>query len=434
MRTQSWRFLAIGAVVALGLTGCSSAASSNGDEKVSITMWTFFKDRELAAMQKQVDAYEALHPLVTVKLVGGMDDDKITQAIRGGNGPDIAESPSSDNLGKFCSSGSFVDLDSFVEKDSIDLKAVIPETVLNYTSYKGQRCAMPSLADAYALYYNKDLFSKAGISSPPKTMSELAAAATKLTQYDADGSIKVAGFVPVPGFYEENVQTLAPPFAAQWQDGTGKSSLASSAGWSTMLQWQRDLAVKLGPDELVKFISGAGQEFSADNSFETGNLAMMIDGEWRTAFIEADKSTVSYATAPFPVSDDTPELYGTSYTTGCTLGITKDSKNQSAAWGLIKYLSLDANVQGKLADDIHAIPSTVPSLKVTKLAEDEYFKTFIDIFGDGKLKTTPLSPDGSAFVKTAQDFAYKYVTGGTSNLQDGLKTVDTQIDASSALG
>ena len=56
------------------------------------------------------------------------------------------------------------------------------------------------LTDAYGLYYNKDMFAKAGIAGPPKTMTELMADAKKLTVRNADGSIKIAGFVPlIPG-------------------------------------------------------------------------------------------------------------------------------------------------------------------------------------------------------------------------------------------
>jgi multiple sugar transport system substrate-binding protein len=33
---------------------------------------------------------------------------------------------------------------------------------------------MPFLADAYGLYYNKKMFAAAGITDPPKTLTELA--------------------------------------------------------------------------------------------------------------------------------------------------------------------------------------------------------------------------------------------------------------------
>ena len=74
-----------------------------------------------------------------------------------------------------------------------------------YTQYDGKRCALPLLADTYGLYYNKKLFEEAGIDGPPKTISELTDAAKKLTKRNADGTIKVAGFDPIFGFYENAV-------------------------------------------------------------------------------------------------------------------------------------------------------------------------------------------------------------------------------------
>lgn len=442
MKVKTVAAFVVSVALAVGLSACASSSGTDGgaqsappaSQKLTVTVWTFFKDRELAAMQSVVDDYHKLHPNVTVKLVGGLDDDKITQGIRGGTGPDIAESSGASNLGQFCSSTSFIDLAPYISRDHLNLAKILPKAALDYTSFNGTRCAVPSLADDYGLYYNPKLLAAAGISAPPKTMSELAADAVKLTKYNADGTIKVAGFVPTPGFYEENVQTLAPQFNAQWQDASKRSSLAKSAGWTEMLDWQRTLTAQLGADKLTKFTASAGQEFSSDNDFEAGKLAMMIDGEWRTAFIKNDVPSLQYATAPFPVSDAHPELYGTSYTSGNIVGIARGSKNPGAAWELVKYLSIDAKVQGKLADLIHGVPSTIPSLQTTALADDPHFKTFLDLFGGGKLQTSPGSSNGAAYVKTAEDFAYKYVTGGSGNLKSGLAQADKQIDSSSALG
>ena len=81
--------------------------------------------------------------------------------------------------------------------------------VADYTSFAGSTCALPFLTDAYGLYYNQDMFDKANITEPPKTMSELIDVAKKLTVFNPDGSIKVAGFVPYMAYYETNVVTIS---------------------------------------------------------------------------------------------------------------------------------------------------------------------------------------------------------------------------------
>ena len=114
------------------------------------------------------------------KSVGGINDDKIIAAIRGGNAPDVAQSFTADNTGAFCSSGGWIDLKPYMRAGHIDV-SMFPPAVQTYTQFNGTRCALPMLADTYGLYYNKALFKKAGITSPPKTMSELTADAKKLT-------------------------------------------------------------------------------------------------------------------------------------------------------------------------------------------------------------------------------------------------------------
>ena len=162
-----------------------------------------------------------------------------------------------------------------------------PESVQSYTKFEGNQCTLPMLADVYGLYYNKDLLAKAGIKEPPKTFSELAADAKKLTQRSSDGKIEVAGYVPTWGFYENQAAHYAPPVRravdrrarASRRCRATRAGRRCSSGARTLVDWY-------GYDNLVKFQAGAGDEYSAQNAFERGKIAMMIDGEYRTAFIE----------------------------------------------------------------------------------------------------------------------------------------------------
>ena len=141
---------------------------------------------EIAAIQATVKAFEAEYPNIHVKVVGNITDDKINQALRAGgrHAPDVVSSFTTDNVGEFCSSHVFADLTPFLEKSGIDPKTTFPQALLDYTQYKGDQCALPLLSDSYGLYYNKDAFKAAGISGPPKTLSEFKADAIKLTKSD----------------------------------------------------------------------------------------------------------------------------------------------------------------------------------------------------------------------------------------------------------
>jgi multiple sugar transport system substrate-binding protein len=431
--------MAAGVVVALALSACggggggSQKAANDGGgaggahKPVTITFWHGFSDREARVIKAAVADFHRSHAWITVKVVGAVNDDKIISAIRGGNAPDLAQSFTADNTGAFCNSGGWIDLRDRMQRDGID-ESIFPPAVRSYTKYKDIRCALPMLADVYGLYYNKALLAKAGISSPPKTMSELAADAKKLTERNSDGSLKVVGFDPAQGFYENAPAHYGPLFGASWIDAQGKSSLATD-GWKRFLTWSKDLVDYYGYDKLARFQAGAGDEFSPQNAFERGKLAMNLDGEFRTAFIKAEHPSLDYGTAPMPVDDAHPELYGAGYVTGNILGIPKNAANKDAAWELMKWLATNDHAEATLSNGLRNVPTTTSTLKSSELTPDPKFKPFLDIFANPHTATTPITAAGSANQELFQTFVVKWQTGKATDLAGGLAAMDKQIDA-----
>ena len=408
-------------------TAGASTTASTSHKPVTITLWNGFTERELGVIKQAVADFHSTHPWITVKVVGGVNDDKIIAAIRGGNAPDVAQSFTADNTGAFCSSGGWIDLKPYMDKSQLDA-GMFPKAVQDYTQYQGKRCALPMLADTYGLYYNKELFAKAGITAPPKTMSELTADAKKLTVPEGS-SFKVVGFDPAQGFYENAPAHYGPLFGATWVDANNKSVLSKQPGWVEFMKWQKELIDFYGFDKLRRWQAGAGDEFSASNAFERGKLAMAIDGEYRTAFINAEHPKLDYGTAPMPVADDHPELYGSGYVTGNIIGIPKSAKNKDAAWELVKYLTTDEHGLSVLSNGLRNVPTTTASLKSGELTPDPKFKVFLDIFANPKTATTPITAAGSANQELFQDMVAKWQAGKVADPQAGLVGVDKQIDA-----
>jgi multiple sugar transport system substrate-binding protein len=408
-----------------GGDGGTAAAKYDG-KPVTITMWTYFSDQELAIFKSVVDDFHAQNPKITVNLRGGISDDKIIAAARGGNSPDLAHSGSADNTGAFCSSHAWVTLKPYLDRDKLSTDG-FPAAVQQYTQYQGNRCALPVLSDVYGLYYNKDLLAKAGV-AVPKTFTELAAAAKKLTQRDADGTIKVAGYVPTLGFYEVDAAHNAPLWDAHWQDADGKSSLSTDPAWTRFITWTKDLVDWYGYDKLVRFQAGAGDEFSAQNAFERGKIAMMIDGEYRTAFIEREHPELKYGTAPMPVDDEKSDLYGGGYISGSIVGIPKGAKHPAAAWELLKYLAYDPKALAKLSNGLRNVPTTKESLTDPTLRPSAEFKPFLTIFTNPHSATNPVTAVGIAYMDAANHYIEKYQAGRGGDLQSGLKKLDQQID------
>ena len=310
--------LLAGALAATVAASARSYAPAGKSGPTKLTVWVGWSARELGEFKKVVAEYDKAHSDVEVNVVGSINDNKITAAIRSGNAPDVVSSFTSANVGVYCGTGAWIDLAPFLKKDHVDVNQ-FPAATRYYTQFGGHRCALPLLADTFGLYYNKTLFRKAGIARPPRTLSELTADAKKLTERSANGAIKVAGYVPLWGFYVGNtgdMSAYAPIVGGHYFDASGKSTLSRESAWTRLLNWQKSLTDWYGYNNLVKFTTGAGQEFSASNAFEAGKVAMLLDGEWRVAFLAAEHPELKYGTAPMAVDDAHPELYGGGYING----------------------------------------------------------------------------------------------------------------------
>ena len=417
--------LVLSASVIAGCGGSSESSSGSAD----LTFWTGFTDRELGVMKDVIADFEKTHPDIHVKVVGGISDDKIVAAIRGGNAPDVAHSfDAGAYTGAYCSNGAWIDLADYMKQDGLS-DDVFPEVPRQYSQFEGTRCALPMLADVYGLYYNKDLLAKAGIDSPPQTVSQLMDDAKKLTERNPDGSLKVVGLDPFDGFYENIAAHWAPQWGVDWVDESGKSNLAAQPGWADMLRWQKELIDWYGYDNLVRWQASAGDEFSAQNAFERGKLAMNLDGEWRVAFVEAEHPELNFGTAPLPVDDAQPDLYGSGYTSGSIIGIPKTSGHKDEAWQLLKYLATDTGALVKMTNGIRNVPTTTDALESPDVKPDEAFNIFLDIFGNPNTRTTPITLVGSANQDLVDAFVTKYQAGKVDDLEGGLADLDEQIDA-----
>ncbi|MER5882555.1 ABC transporter substrate-binding protein [Streptomyces sp. NPDC001941] len=420
------------ALFASACTGQSDAgATDDPDAQTTITFWHGWSaDSEKKAVDDNVKRFEKAHPNIKVKVVSNMTDDKINQALRAGgsNAPDVVSSFTTDNVGKFCSSGALADLAPFVEKSKIDLAKTFAKSRLDYTQFEGKRCSLPLLGDAYGLYYNKDAFAKAGIKEAPKTWSEFDQVAQKLTKAKGD-SYEQLGFMPNFHGYETTPGHLAAQWGPNYFDAQGKSNIAKDPAFTQMFTWQKNLVDKLGGfKKLESFRNTFGDEWGEKHPFYTGQVAMQLDGEWRLGMATDAKVPFQIGVAPLPVPDDQAADYGKGYLSGTIVGIAATSKKQNAAWELVKYMTTDTDAVVDFANELRNVPSTNDALDSPKLKLDERFKVFLDIAKHPKSNTTPASVNGGTYQVTLQEFGYQYESGKVTDLKAGLEKTAAQID------
>ena len=414
---------------------------------VTITLFDGFSEGvETDGFNAMINAFEKAHPNITVDVTPNVTDQQIISGIKAGGSqaPDVAVSSTSDDLGTYCSDNLWIDLTSDIKAAQLNMPKTFPASLIDYTQYQGKQCALPLENDAYGLYYNKTDFAAAGISGPPKTLSELQDDALALTKKNPDGSFKRLGFVPSLNYFEQNLEHMTATFHLKWQTGDNQSVIAADPGFTAMLAWQQQLEqaiVNEPPRSSVKQLNSfieqivAPGEFTAgENPFETNTVAMQMDGEWRNQNIINETPALHYGTAPFPVQDNDLGSYGGGYLSGTMVGIPSTSRHQEADWELVEYLATNTPTLVGFANALYNVPSTFAALHSRQVTQDPNFQTFLAISGDKSSASVPSSPDEDNYLTDAQTWEANWEAGDVSRTQlpGALSALDSQVDSDTA--
>ncbi|MFI7384719.1 extracellular solute-binding protein [Streptomyces sp. NPDC049813] len=424
------------AAAGLLLAGCANPSTGSADDDptkpVTLKFWHGWSaPGEVKAIDDSIARFEKLHPNIHVRATGNVSDATVNQALRAGGdeAPDVVSSFTTNNVGQYCDSGMWTDLDPFMKKTGLDKEKVFPQSLLDYTGYRGNQCALPLLADAFGMYYNKDAFAEAGIARPPRTMSEFVADSRKLTEKKG-GSYQRVGFMPNFRLYQNSPDRLLAQWGPTYFDKSGKSRLAKDPATYDFFDTTKKLMdAQGGYDALERFRTSFGDEMSNQNAFLSGKLAMHLDGEWRGLMLDDAKAKFKWGVAPLPVPDDKAETYGRGYLTGTVAGIAHSSKHQNAAWELVRFLTADTDQVVRFANAIHNVPSTKAALKSPELDVDPSFRTFLDIAKNKYSQVMPQSTNGGMYIVQLQDFSYTAEAGRVPDLKKGLRRLDKLIDA-----
>jgi len=322
---------ALSALVLSTVVGGAVAASA---QDLKIWTLTFDSDEVYSAWTEIIKAFEAANPGVKVDLVRRSTDEHkaaLRVAARSDQGPDVFFMWAGQGLGgEFVKAGLSKPLDEYYKKYGWDSRltrtSLAPSKI-----YPGGRHGVPYTFHGQALYYNKALFAKAGISAPPATYEELKADAAKL---------KAAG---IPAFtFGGSVNwhlmrlmdnLLETKCGAEKHDALK----AMKANWGTdpaVTESFRELHTWTANYVLTPFL-GIDQAQSF-NLFMANRAAMMLEGDWLVNQLREQKRLNDFAIAPFPTGTNRLYSFAEYYY------VSKQSKVPDLAARFLDYLQSDA--------------------------------------------------------------------------------------------
>ena len=291
-------------------------------------------------------AFEEAHPDVTIVLeptAWGEYWQKLEAAATGGSVADVFHM-NGVNITKYADGGVLLPLDDYIAGSELDL-ANYPEAMTAMYNYDGTQYGLAMDYDTVGLWYNKDLFDKAGVEYPTSewTWDDLAAAAEAITGIE-DGVYGIAaGYSDQQGFYNTC-------FAEGGWFVDGENFGFNEEGTRKGIQcWIDLMSAGYSPSEVSL------EENEGYLQFMAGKLGMIFAGDWMVQFYSSDDSAVrdvcDVVELPLMSSGNRASVIH-----GKANCISVATEHPDEAWAWVEYLS-GAEAMQLLGDMGIAIPA-----------------------------------------------------------------------------
>ncbi len=261
---------------------------------------------------------------IVVEYRGIPFDEIVNETLRAfatGNAPDIVSFDNPD-FALFSSRGAMLDITDRVANSDIISKAEYFEGPLNSVTWDGKLYGLPKYTDTIGLFYNKDLFAKAGITEPPTTWAEVAEDAAKLT----DPANNVYGVTFSARAGEEGTFQFLPII----QMSGGGANKVNTEGAAQVLDIWKGL---IDNGYASRDVLSLGQ-WDSTGVFNSGNAAMAISGPWEIdRMVEDAKFAWGVALLPTINEDDQKS----SALGGFNWGIMANTQHPDEAFRLLEY-------------------------------------------------------------------------------------------------
>lgn len=321
---------------ACGGSGGSGSSSGSGGKvdasgHVTLDFWYALSGSSGKAVEELVKRYNASQTGVTVVATYQGDYTsamaKIYTAINGESVPNIVQVGGAPLLG---ASGQLLPVSDFLAKDSsLDLKQINPAFV-EYNTTGGTLWCLPFNNSLPVLYYNKDLFTAAGLDpdKPPQNLDELLDVAQKLTQGGEQTGTPTQWGLNTRNDTHWYLSTLFLSSGASIVDPTQTQALYNSPQAVAMLQLWGDWVNQYK-------VMPANQHSEAQSDFLAGKLGMLLSSSADLSSFESS-ATFKVGTAVFPAVNGGHKIP----VGGGSLAIfkNKDDRLVQASWDFAKFL------------------------------------------------------------------------------------------------
>ncbi len=368
------------AVLMLASVAFCGGAVASAEENVEIH-YAYWASMDDYYEQCKAD-FEASHPGITIVLEHtswGEYWTKLEAAATGGSVADVFHM-NGVNINKYADGGVLLPIDDYIANSDIDL-ANYPQAMVEMYNYDGTQYGIAMDYDTIGLWYNKELFDKAGIAYPTNdwTWDDLTAAAAAITGIED-------GVYGISAAYEEQSGFYNTVFAEGGWFVDGKNFGFNEPGTRAGIQcWIDLMEAGYSPSE------ASVEENAAYLQFMAGKLGMIFSGDWFVQYYSSEDSSVADVcdVVELPLMSTGKRASVIHGKANC---ISVATEHPDEAWAWVEYLSGPEAMQ-RLGEMGIAIPSY---LEYSPLFFDAYPQYNMGIYADAAANYSYVYP-ASAF-------------------------------------
>lgn len=336
-RTLLGGLVGVGAAATLAACGSnnSSGGGGGGGGTTTLAFYGGWTGSDLAKMQALVDKFNSSQSEIKVQFTSQQWTNMFTKFladVQAGSSPDVVAMHTFE-VGQFAAMG-ILD-DEPVSSLGLQQDDFLP-IAWDGAAYQGKQMGVPIDVNMHAIYYNKSLLSKAGVTSLPSDRDSMIEACLKTT-VDKNGKHPDAS-----GFDSGNVSQYGLGFLMNHHTFYQAWALMNQQGYAPFTADMTSVTLDVPKmTNVIDYLQSLvfknkvvpNGEKSPIDDFKAGKIAMCIDGNWQlSGFTDVG---FEWDTMPYTKVFDQSAVWGASE----MLTFPKASKNKEAAQKFVKWIS-----------------------------------------------------------------------------------------------
>ena len=314
----------------------------------------------------------------------------------------------------------FAATDRIVDLSEEGFATKIYDSVKDACSYDGKIYAYPMAVEMLGVYYNQELFEKAGITEVPKTFSQMKEVCEKL---------QASGITPFAATYKD-AWTLNHLFSCLQGAAVGdyESWVADmNAGKGSFRNDNSSLEFEFM--DMMKENSG-GNYMDADstsgfNAFASGEAAMIVTGEFSLLNAQSINPDLQVGLFGVPLTENEEDAK-LDVDVGICIAVNQNTPHLDAVREVLNYLSDNTDENGWMHYSADSMGAAPPAMDFAMSTEYQYFEDYMNYMSNNQTKPWVYSQLESG----AGDMIGPVIQGyfaGTTDMDTTLDQLDSKF-------